>query len=99
MLDDLLKMQHPRLGLVLAYAVPFIPNPLVHVAAAELRIPRQQMVGLILAGSLPTAFAYAFGGDAVLRFRPGRLTVAALIIIALAGLIWLIRRDRKQNRA
>lgn len=97
LLDDLLKAQHPRIGVALGYSVPFIPNTLVHVAAAELKLPRRVLNGLIALGSLPTAFFYAFGGDAALRWRPGRLTVALILLVASAGVILVIRRDRRKG--
>jgi uncharacterized membrane protein YdjX (TVP38/TMEM64 family) len=95
LLDDLLKMRHPRLGVLLGYAVPFIPNTLVHVAAGKLPIPRRALVGLVALGSLPSAFFYAFGGDAALRVKPGRLLVAAGLLLASAAVVAVIRKDRK----
>ncbi|RRG11000.1 MAG: TVP38/TMEM64 family protein [Lactobacillus sp.] len=94
-LDDLLKMRHPRIGVMLGYAVPFIPNVLVHFAAGKLQIERRSWELLILIGSVPTAFFYAFGGDAVLHLKLSRIIIAAVVIGASAGLIWLIHRDRK----
>ena len=97
-LDDLLKMRHPKLGIALGYSVPFVPNTLVHIAAADLKINRQTLLGLIFAGSIPTAFFYAFGGDAVLHLNVKRLVFVAVLIAASAGVISLIRRDRKREK-
>ncbi|WP_288530015.1 hypothetical protein [uncultured Secundilactobacillus sp.] len=33
---DLLKVRHPRLGLVLGYAIPFVPSMVVNLAASRL---------------------------------------------------------------
>jgi uncharacterized membrane protein YdjX (TVP38/TMEM64 family) len=95
LLNDLLKMRHPRLGVMLGYSVPFVPNTLVHLAAAQLAIKRPQLDQLIVLGSLPSAFFYAFGGDAVLHFDLKRVLIAVILIGASAGLIMLIRRDRR----
>lgn len=95
-LDDLLKMQHPKIGVLLGYCVPFVPNALVHIAASDLKINRSQLNELIILGSIPTAFFYAFGGDAVLHLNITRLIVAVVIVAASAGLILIIRRDRKK---
>lgn len=95
LLDDLLKMRHPRIGLALGYSVPFIPNMVVHVAASKLQVGSRRLEPLIMIGSLPTAFFYAFGGDAVLRLNLTRIIIAVVVIGGSVGLIWLIRRDRR----
>lgn len=97
LLDDLMKAQHPKLGVLLGYSVPFVPNTLVHLAAGQLQLPRKTWNSLIALGSLPTAFFYAFGGDAALRLRPGRLVIAIGLIAASALVVQLIRRDRKRE--
>lgn len=97
LLDDLMKASHPKLGVLLGYSVPFVPNTLVHLAAGQLHLSRQTWNGLILLGSLPTAFFYAFGGDAALRLRPGRLAIAIGLIVASALVVQVIRRDRKRE--
>lgn len=97
LLDDLKHMRHPQLGVALAYSVPFVPNTLVHLAAADLRLPERNWAGLIALGSVPTAFFYAFGGDAALRLRPGRLVIAVVLLVAMTALIWVIRKDRASN--
>lgn len=93
-LTDLLKMRHPRIGVMLGYSVPFVPNTLVHLAAAQLAIKRPQLEQLIVLGSLPSAFFYAFGGDAVLHFDLKRVLIVVVLIVASAGLVTLMRRDR-----
>lgn len=97
LLDDLMKASHPKLGVLLGYSVPFVPNTLVHLAAGQLQLPRKIWNSLIVLGSLPTAFFYAFGGDAALRLRPGRLVIAIGLIAASALVIQVIRRDRKRE--
>lgn len=97
-LTDLLKMRHPRFGVALAYSVPFIPNTLVHIAAAKLHIDRPHLEELICIGSLPTAFFYAFGGDAVLHLNVTRLVIAAALIAASAGIITLIHKDTSKQK-
>lgn len=97
LLEDLMKARHPKLGVLLGYSVPFVPNTLVHLAAGQLQLPRKTWNGLIALGSLPTAFFYAFGGDAALRLRPGRLVIAIGLIAASALVIQVIRRDRKRE--
>ena len=97
LLDDLMMASHPKLGVLLGYSVPFVPNTLVHLAAGQFQLPRKTWNGLIVLGSLPTAFFYAFGGDAALRLRPGRLAIAIGVIAASALVIQVIRRDRKHE--
>ncbi|MFD1485725.1 TVP38/TMEM64 family protein [Lacticaseibacillus baoqingensis] len=97
LLEALLKMRHPRLGVLIGYAVPFIPNTLVHVAAGELALSRRMLVSTVALGSIPTAFFYAFGGDAVLQVKPARLAVVAALLGASALAIGLIRHDQRQR--
>lgn len=98
LLDDLQHLRHPRVGLMLAYSIPFVPNTLVHVAAADMHLSWRNWAGLICLGCIPTAFFYAFGGDAVLRLRPGRLVLVAILLVASVALVSVIHHDRKRDK-
>lgn len=88
-------MKRPRLGLVLGYMVPIIPSFLMNYTAGLLKIPNQELIPLVLLGVIPTSVLYALGGGAVTDGDLGRLgivVVAALLLIALAG-VFTRRRD------
>ncbi len=98
LVEELTHLTHPRLRVVIAYAIPFIPNTLTHIAAARVGIKGRELVPLIVLGALPTAFFYAFGGDAVLKLNWPQLLIAVVAIGASVGLIGLIRQHHeKQN--
>ncbi len=87
-------------GFIKAEVIPFSEfveygNTAAVKEAGKLQIERRSWELLILMGSVPTAFFYAFGGDAVLHLKLSRIIIAAVVIGASAGLIWLIHRDRK----
>ncbi|WP_155287248.1 TVP38/TMEM64 family protein [Lacticaseibacillus zhaodongensis] len=97
LLQDLLHTRHPRVGLTIGYSVPFVPNVLVNLAAAKLKVDRQKLAVIIFIASFPSALFYAFGGDAILNVNLRRLLVLVLLVAASAVLIVFIHRDRAQK--
>lgn len=85
------RSRNPRLGLLIAYAVPFIPNTITHVAAARL-------APVIALASVPTAFFYAFGGDAVLHLNWHRLIVVGILLGLGALVAWAVMRRREDDQ-
>lgn len=96
---DLLKIRHPRLGIILGYTIPFIPSTVINLAAKRLITRREQLLGLCMLGSVTPAFLYAFGGDAALRGNLKALLPVVIVGALLFGLIWVIHIDRKRIRA
>lgn len=97
-LQDLLETQHPRVGLAIGYSVPFVPNVLVNIAAAKLKVDRRKLAGIIFLASFPSALFYAFGGDAILNANLRRLLGLLVLVAASMALIVFIHRDRAQKR-
>lgn len=94
----LIAMKHPRIGLLIGYAVPMIPNMLINMAAARLNVDRRSHAAVCLAGSTLVAALYAFGGDALIRGNRHTVIGVVVLLIALSGLILVIRSDRKRRR-
>ncbi|KRM79837.1 hypothetical protein FC84_GL000534 [Lapidilactobacillus dextrinicus DSM 20335] len=95
-IDDIEKMHHPLLGLIIGYSVPFISTIFVDITALHLKYTLRQLWLPVVVGSLPVAFIYAYGGNLV---NSGDLRVGIFIVIALLvlfSLTVLIRKDRKQ---
>lgn len=93
---DLLKIRHPSIGLILGYAIPFIPSTVVNLAAKQLIPARGRLAGICLLGSLPSAFLYAFGGDAALRGNWLHVAIVIGVAVLLLGLLWVIHHDHKR---
>lgn len=96
-LNNLLQMKHPALGLTIGYMVPVIPSVLVNYSAVKLHLPRTVFMTMIAIGMLPTSFLYAFGGDAILKGDFKRITGAAIAICILIVLVVFFRRRRKNR--
>ena len=94
-LNNLLQMKHPAIGLTIGYMVPVIPSVLVNYSAVKLHVPRSVFMGMIAVGMLPTSFLYAFGGDAILKGNFKRITAVVIAICILIALVVFFRRRRK----
>lgn len=92
------QMRHPFLGIVIGYMVPFIPTSLVSLAAVRTKTSSRQLMIATLIGSMPTAVIYALGGDALIQAHFKNLLWLAVAVMVLAGLLWIIRQDRKQTK-
>jgi len=93
--DRLKTMRHPRLGLMIGYAVPMLPTILVNYAALELHLGLRDRVICIFIGSLPVSFLYAFGGDELLSGDTKTAVVAIVLAAVLIALYEVIRRDQR----
>ncbi len=94
----LVSMKHPRIGLLIGYAVPMIPTMLVNVASVRLRVSARSHVLVCLLGSTLVAAIYAFGGDALIRGNRRLLITVIIAFVALSALILFIRKDRQRHR-
>ena len=97
--QDLLKIRHPAVGILLGYAIPFIPSTVINLAAKRLIHNRPKLALLCFLGSLPTSTLYAFGGDAVLHGNVKRLLIIVVIALLLFGLGRVIHYDRHRESA
>ena len=86
-LDAIINMEHPRIGLIIGYAVPFIPSFMTSMAAVKMKTSSWQTVSCIILGSTPIAFIYAFGGDELMKQH---WISAILFILLAAALIFLV---------
>lgn len=83
LLQKLLDQPHPRLGLIIGYMIPAIPNALVNYSGIRLKVSLTQMLPLIALGMLPCSFIYAFGGNAIFSENLAQLVIFAALIIIL----------------
>lgn len=97
--QSLVNMKHPRLGLLIGYAVPMIPTMLVNVASVRLRVSERSHALVCLLGSTLVAALYAFGGDALIRGNRRLLITLIIVFAALSVLIVVIRKDRQRRRS
>ncbi|MFR0609531.1 TVP38/TMEM64 family protein [Limosilactobacillus mucosae] len=84
LLQKLLDQPHPRLGLIIGYMIPAIPNALVNYSGIRLNVSLTQMLPLIALGMLPCSFIYAFGGNAIFSENLAQLVIFAVLVIILA---------------
>lgn len=83
---------YPGMTAMLGYMIPVIPSALVSYAVVKARLQVSKAIMAVIGGSLPTAFLYAFGGDALLRGSYRRLLiVGGGLLILIAGVL-LFRR-------
>ncbi|CUS26398.1 hypothetical protein FC70_GL001490 [Paucilactobacillus oligofermentans DSM 15707 = LMG 22743] len=94
-LDAIINMRHPRVGLVIGYAIPFIPSFMTSMAAVKMQTSQLQTISCIILGSTPIAFIYAFGGDALVNQHWVMAIILILIAAALIFLVIIIFKDRK----
>lgn len=95
----LISMKHPRLGLLIGYAVPMIPTMLVNIASVRLRVSTRSHAVVCLLGSTVVAALYAFGGNALIRGNRRLLVMLIIALAALSLLILVIKKDRARRRA
>ena len=96
LLQKLLNQPHPRLGLIIGYMIPAIPNALVNYSGIRLKVSLTQMLPLIALGMLPCSFIYAFGGNAIFSENLAQLVIFAILIIILALISVGAHRDHKR---
>ncbi len=94
--------KHPRINLratgypgitaMLGYMIPVIPSALVSYAVVKARLRGPKTTAAVIGGSLPTAFLYAFGGDALLRGSYRRLLIVGGGLLLLIAGVLLFRR-------
>lgn len=95
LINDIMHMKHPLIGLIIGYAVPMIPTVFTNYAATKFNLNWQQLLCCITIGSLPSAWLYACGGDA---FLCGNNIVGIITLIAIVFLLFLvviIHHDKK----
>ena len=106
--------KHPRINLrttgypgmtaMLGYMIPVVPSVLVSYAVVKARLRATKTVAAVIGGVVPTAFLYAFGGDALLRGSYRRLlVVGGGLVLLIAGVLIFRRlhhavRRYRQNR-
>lgn len=97
-LNKLLHQPHPRLGLIIGYMIPAIPNAVVNYSSVCLKVPLIKTIPLIAIGMLPCSIIYAFGGNALFHENLPQLLIFAILIIILITISLIIgRRKHVQN--
>ncbi|MFD1671003.1 TVP38/TMEM64 family protein [Agrilactobacillus yilanensis] len=92
-------MRHPLWGITIGYTIPFIPTSLVSMATVQASVRQRPLALATLLGSIPTAILYAVGGDALIKANFKTVMIVAIVVILLAGLLWVIRHDRQEKTA
>ena len=77
---------------MLGYMIPVIPSAPVSYAVVKARLRGPKITAAVIGGSLPTAFLYAFGGDALLRGSYRRLLIVGGGLLLLIAGVLLFRR-------
>ena len=98
-LENLLNHPHQRIRLTLGFRIPIIPSVVVNYACSRHRYPARQYLSMVAVAMLPTAFVYAFGGDALFKGNIKRIIIAIVlivIIIACAKVVMQRRAVKKQ---
>lgn len=93
-LNNLMQMKHPAVGLTIGYMVPVIPSVIVNYSAVKLKMSRPTYLGMVLVGMFPTSFLYAFGGDAIFKGNLKRIIVVAIAICVLIALVVFFQKRR-----
>lgn len=99
LLHALTNRRHPRLGLTLGYMIPVVPSVLVDYAGVQMKLSRYQFAVMILVGTLPTSFLYAFGGDALFNVDFKRMGAVVIALLILIGLYLAVRRKLRDHSA
>lgn len=99
LVDAIANMRHPLIGVMIGYAVPFIPTSLVSLAAAKTQVTPRQLGLATFIGSVPTAVLYACGGDELIKAHFGNAIGWIAVVILLVGLLIIVHHDRRPARA
>ncbi|WP_099974152.1 TVP38/TMEM64 family protein [Lactobacillus terrae] len=91
------SMNHPSMGIVIGYAIPFIPTSIISLTSVSTNLSRKKVITATIIGSLPMAIIYALGGNAIIQSHFKELVVLSVIILLLVLLIFLIDKDRKKT--
>lgn len=95
----LTQQRFPTLGLTIGFIVPVIPNLLVNCAANGLQVSNQKYLLAVSLGTLPIAFLYALGGNAIftMSFKGIAIVVGLFVFLCLFYLSLKRLRARLQN--
>lgn len=97
-LNELLEMKHKKIGLMIGYAVPFIPTVLTNIAAVKMQTKLHVILLCALIGNLPTAIIYSFCGDSLLSGNYKKSLAIISIILILTLLLVFVHYDRKEHQ-
>lgn len=97
-LEALLNHPHQRIRLTLGFMIPVIPSVIVNYACSRHRYPAQQYLPMVITGMLPTAFIYAFGGDALFKGNLKRIIIAVVLIVIIVIAARFINQRRSNKK-
>ena len=86
--DYLTRQRFPVVGLIIGFIVPVIPNLLVNCAASGLAVAKHQYLLAVSLGTLPIAFLYALGGNALFTMSFKKV-IAVVVLFVLLCLFYL----------
>lgn len=90
--DYLTRQQFPAVGLTIGFIVPIIPNLLVNCAATGLQVSKEKYLLAVSLGTLPIAFLYALGGNALFTMSFTKIAIAIGLFVVLCLFYWGLKK-------
>lgn len=90
--DYLTQQRFPVVGLIIGFIVPVIPNLLVNCAASGLAVAKRQYLLAVSLGTLPIAFIYALGGNALFTMSFKKVIAVVALFVLLCLFYWGLKR-------
>ncbi|KRL28698.1 hypothetical protein FD27_GL001478 [Limosilactobacillus frumenti DSM 13145] len=88
----LTRQQFPTVGLIIGFIVPIIPNLLVNCAATGLQVSKEKYLLAVGLGTLPIAFLYALGGNALFTMSFTKISIAVVLFVVLCLFYWGLKK-------
>lgn len=95
--QSITKMKHPRVGITIAYMIPFIPSFLVNFTSDYLNLDAKTRYLCIILGVTPSSILYAFGGDSLFKGNHKRAILFIISVTILTLLIIIIKKDQTKK--
>lgn len=90
--DYLTRQRFPVVGLIIGFIVPVVPNLPVNYAANGMRVTTGKYLLAASLGTLPIAFIYALGGNAIFTMNFKKVVVVIALFVFLCMFYWGLKR-------
>lgn len=90
--DYLTRQRFPVVGLIIGFIVPVVPNLLVNYTANGMRVTTGKYLLAASLGTLPIAFIYALGGNAIFTMNFKKVVVVIALFVFLCMFYWGLKR-------
>ena len=88
----LTRQRFPVMGLTIGFIVPIVPNLLVNCAASGMQVSTRKYLLAVSLGTLPIAFLYALGGNALFTMSLKGVLVVLCLFIFLCLFYWGLKK-------